>query len=437
MDRHNATGGFKVLTFLTAMALAQGAWADGYRNPPPTAEGIAKSGANMVFVDDASSIFYNPANLTDLNKASVVFDLTLARTESTYTSAYSGQKATSDADWNALPNLFIGAPVGDNGFAVGLGISTPFGQGSSYNKNDLVNTNAFSNGAPPAIHEGQIALININPTVAFRINDQISIGMGADIYYSKLNFKQLYPWGELGIPPFIYNEGNGNAEVEADGYGFGGNAAITWNISEAQRLAFSYRSEVKVEYEGDFDINTVGPPVPPPFGNGVDPAFASISSDFSMDIKYPTILGVGYGIELTDTIRLEANLEWLEWSVNDSQTADLGVNGAQPIPQNWDDTFTFGIGGDWQLDENWVARVGYAFIQSPIPDQTMAPILPDADRHALSLGFGYTTGSHTFDASYTYSIYGSRNVSPAENQLFPGSYDIDSDLLGLTYSYSF
>ena len=67
----------------------------------------------------------------------------------------------------------------------------------------------------------------------------------------------------------------------------------------------------------------------------------------------------------------------------------------------------------------------------------MTPVLPDADQNALSLGFGYTTGGHTFDLAYTFSIYADRDVSPAENPAFPGSYEIDSDLLGLTYSYSF
>jgi long-subunit fatty acid transport protein len=64
-------------------------------------------------------------------------------------------------------------------------------------------------------------------------------------------------------------------------------------------------------------------------------------------------------------------------------------------------------------------------------------VLPDADQNALSLGFGYTTGGHTFDLAYTFSIYADREVSPTENDEFPGSYEIDSDLLGLTYSYSF
>jgi len=397
---------------------ANAAYADGYRNPPPTAEGIGKSGANMVFVDDASAIFYNPANLADLDSASAVLGLTLARSENSYTSFYTGQEAKAEDDWVALPNLFIGAPVGTNGLAVGLGISTPFGQGTTFNKNDLVNIPGFLLGVPPAIHEGTIALINFNPTVAYRINDSVSVAIGADIFYSTLNFKQYYPWTALGAPA------DQDVEADGDGYGFGGNAAITWNMTDKQKLALTYRSEVKVEYEGDLTVQPSGVP-------------GLFNSSFAMDITYPTEIGAGYGIMLADDIRLEASLVWTEWSVNQSLNADLGVNGTLAVPQNWEDTLVYRIGGDWQLDENWSICAGYAFIENPIPNSTMAPVLPDADRHALSLGFGYTTGSHTFDAAYTFSIFDDVDISPAENPAFPGSYDIASDLLGLTYSYSF
>ena len=63
MNKQSNRAELKLVTILIWGALAHGVYADAYRNPAPTAEGIAKSGANMVFVDDASAISYNPANL--------------------------------------------------------------------------------------------------------------------------------------------------------------------------------------------------------------------------------------------------------------------------------------------------------------------------------------------------------------------------------------
>jgi long-chain fatty acid transport protein len=276
---------------------------------------------------------------------------------------------------------------------------------------NLVPLPGVSPGQP--IYEAEIALVNINPTVAFKLGDAIGIGVGADFYYSTLTFKQQYPFSLVLPAP------DQEAEADADGYGIGGNAAITWKVTEKQSLALSYRSEVKVEYEGDLEVN------PQPG--------ALVNSSFNLDIKYPTTIGAGYGISLTDTIRIEANLEWLEWSVNDTQTADLGANGSLPIPQNWENTFTFSLGGDWQFAQNWVFRAGYAFIESPIPDETLVPILPDADRHALSMGLGYALRGHTIDVAYTFSLYDDR----ASTSAYPGTYEVDSNLIGLTYSFSF
>jgi len=382
------------------------AYADGYRNPPPTAEGIGKSGANSVFVDDASAISYNPANLTLLEGGSVVVGATLAKTENTYNNPMNpAGSVDSNGEWIILPNLYVALPIGDNGMVVGLGITTPYGQGIDWTPSDVYNP-----FAPASIYQAEIALINFNPTIAFKVTDDIAVGIGADIFYSELEFNAVT--GGAPSP-------TGTANAEGDNFGYGGNIGITWHIDDRQRAVFTYRSEVKLDYEGD--LNAAGPVL--------------ASSSFDLGVTFPNSVLAGYGVELTDDIRVEANVEWLEWSSTKTQVANLGVNGPLVLPQNWDDTFTFNVGGDWQLDENWVIRAGYAFIESPIPDSTITPLLPDADRHALSLGIGYSTGGHAIDMAYTFSIYDDR-TSPGTGAA-PGTYDIDSDLLGLTYSYSF
>jgi long-chain fatty acid transport protein len=415
------------VAFVLGFSAVNAAYPDGYRNPPPTAEGIGKSGVNMVFVDDASAISYNPANLTLLEGGSAVISATFPKQENTYDNPLNpAGSVDSNDEWIVLPNLYYAQPLGDKGIALGLGVTTPFGQGIDWDSTDV-----FNPFAPVSIYDGEIKVINFNPSVAFKIGDSISVGVGADIYYSELDFKALV--GDIANAP---GAPTGQAEADGDDVAVGGNFGVTWNVTDRQRLVFTYRSEVEMDYEGDFDVTPSLVPFP---GPGSHPF---VNSDFGLEITYPTTIGAGYGIELTDNIRVEANIEWIEWSVNDSQDADLGVNnivfgGPLSIPQDWDDTITVGVGGDWQFHENWMVRAGYIYLESPIPDSTISPTLPDADRHALSLGLGYTMGAHAIDVAYTYSIYDDREAGFLENQAYPGTYDIDSDLFGLTYSYSF
>lgn len=405
MKKNCKTLPVSLLAVVSVCGFIQSAGADGYRNPPPTAEGIGKSGVNSVWVNDASAISYNPANLAFQTNQSVVVSLTMARTENTYQNPLSPTAVESDGDWNLLPNIYYSLPIGER-WALGLGITAPYGQGISWDESD------FALGALPANlvpYEALLVFLNINPSVAYKLTDDLSIGGGLNFAYSELTLKALQGTGPLPNPIWSV-EGNG------DGFGIGANLGIAWDPVEGQRLSLTYRSQMQIDYEGDFEIN------------------GAKAGPFETEVKLPNIVGVGYGFELSERVQIEALVEWLQWSLNDSQKLVAGVP-APDLENNWDDTFTFGLGGSWQALDSLVVRAGYAFIPTPIPDETITPLLPDADRHAISFGLGYTLGAHTLDLAYTVSIYEER--SAPITGAGPGIYEIDSNLVGLTYSASF
>ncbi len=402
MSKHRDKVRRNALAFLILMGFLQSVYSDGYRNPPPTAEGIAKSGANMVFVDDASAISYNPANLVLQTNHSLVVAVTIAQTETTYSpsAAPPGTAFDSDGDWNILPNIYYSQPIGEKGWVAGIGINTPYGQGVSWEESDF--STLVGPTTPVVPYEASVLFLNINPTIAFPVHESVYIGVGLDVVYSSLELKAL---DGISSPGTIVS-----SEGEGDGWGIGGNIGVTWLPTARQRVAATYRSRVDIDYKGDLKAGGAG--------------------DFATTIKYPNIIGLGYGIQLTDNIQIETQLEWLQWSVNDTQT--LVADGtASTVDNDWDDTFTIGLGGSWAATDALVVRAGYAFIPSPIPDATVTPLLADEDRHALSLGLGYALGSHVIDVAYTFSIYNDRNSTPS------GAYEVDSNLVGLTYSYSF
>ncbi|MFT5126028.1 MAG: long-chain fatty acid transport protein, partial [Verrucomicrobiales bacterium] len=333
-----------------------------------------------------------------------------------------GRTGKTKDNEKVLPNLFAVYPLTDKGLTLGLGISTPHGQSTVWDVNG-----PFAGAFP---HEAEMLTLNFNPTLAGKVNEKLSYGVGVDIFWSELSFDQLFPWsvvtGVPGTPP-------GLAEAKGDGTGVGANIGLLYQLDDRQRVGLTYRSSVKVDYKGDFDLSGI----PAPLGGLVAPG-----SDFSSEIEFPHRIGAGYGIQLNDKLRVGADLEWVQYSAYDSLPIDLGVNNAaglfpSSIPQNWDDIVNWFFGGEYKLDDSHTLRAGYSFLETPIPDSTLAPTIPDADRHVLSVGVGLTLEKVQLDFGYAYSIFDDIDIGGSVNPAAVGSYDLESHLLEFTLNYTF
>lgn len=395
-------------------------WADGLRNPPPDAVGLGRAGVVIAQSSDASAVFYNPANLALLKNDSMEAAVSIAHSKADYSRP--GYSASSDTEWQMLPNLFAAFPTqwGDKKFTFGLGVTTPFGQGMDWPQDSFVKYNAP--------YSAQMSLVNVNPSVAFHVSESLLLGVGADVYWSRLKLKFSYPWAMASRNPLLPD---GAADFKGDGTALGGNIGLTWLITKSQRLALTYRSQFDVSYKGDFKVSNV------PEGSPWTP-----TSDFFSKLKFPNIVGAGYGVELTPDLSLEADLEWLSWSRNDSQPIDIGANNTL-LPPNvrttsngWKDTFTAGLSTEYRVTPEWALRAGYVFLQSPVPDGTFSPILGDTDTHILAFGLGWHHGCHALNAAYALTFYKDRSIADNQTAALNGEYSFSSNLIGLSYLYT-
>ncbi|MGV3774469.1 MAG: OmpP1/FadL family transporter [Verrucomicrobiales bacterium] len=417
---------------LGAMAGAQffnlNTLAEGFRNPPAGAFSLARAGGRIAHVDDPSAIAHNPANIVDIKGPAVEFTPTIVYIKAEHQNAFTGQKAETRDPVKLLPNLFATMPIIEGKLAAGLGVTTPYGLSNEWRKEGAYAPGGILRYSAPWYTE--MVTVNFNPSISFKPIEQLSLGAGLNVQYSELTFKQFYPWVAFpgaGMVP------DGNIKAKGDGVGFGGNVGATWQVTERQRIAATYRSPMEIEYSGDFRIDNV-PAGAAAFG-------AASKSSFDTEIEFPTIIALGYGLQVTDTIRLEIDGEWVQFSNFDK--LDLGIGNNQfllpssSLPQNWDDTFTIGIGGDWQFAEEWTLRAGYQFYESPVPDATLSPTIPDANQHAWTTGLGYRQGNHRGEFAYGYIHYDDRNITSNLNPAFNGKYEVQVHLVSLAYTYTF
>ena len=139
--------------------------------------------------------------------------------------------------------------------------------------------------------------------------------------------------------------------------------------------------------------------------------------------------------ELTPELALLGDVTWTAWSRFDELRIDFD-NPAQPSfteTQEWDDSFRYSIGARYQVTDKWVARIGFAYDETPVDSDLRNPGIPGSDRLVFALGAGYRlSDAMTFDAAYTYN----RELEASIDQSRPDSGTIDGEYNNRTHILS-
>jgi long-chain fatty acid transport protein len=421
----------KFLNFAGIVGVAATVMGEGFRNPTIGTSDLGQSGGRIAEVDDATAVQQNPANLVDVTNIQAELTPSVVYISADFHSSVVPQSATTQDPWKFLPNAFVSVPLKSDKFALGLGVSVPYGLGNEWNQNTRAFAPFTGSLRYQAPYYSDLETINLNPTLGIRLCDSLSIGVGLDAMWSELTLKQYYPTFLLG------GSGESNLRADGDGWGWGGNLGLTWKITPHQRLAVTYRSPMDVDYGGHFTMDNIAP-----YEAAVG---ATASSSFNSNIKFPTIVGAGYNMDLTDKISLETDFEWLEFSRFKSLDLNAGndsilftlLHQSTTIPEDWHNTFTAGIGANWHFADHWVLRGGYQYFESPVPNSTFSPTIPDANQNVITLGIGWQGKHNSLEAAYGLDFYNDRHITNDQTPAFNGTYSFNVHLISLAYRYSF
>ncbi len=399
-----------ILVFFSTFLISSILLADGYRNPPEGARAIGAFGGHRAFADDANATIHNSANLVDLKQPMVQYNTTFGYGSTSFKNA-AGSDQTENPFF-AIPGFSAAVPFKEGKYAVGLSVYVPYGRSVDWGEDSFFARNNVS-------YAGSMSVADFTPNFSMRLTDSLSVGVGADIYYGEVKQETILN-GFAGFPFFIPN--GTKSKLTADGDALGWNAAATWKMTKRQRLALTYRSPVDIVYHGDNKVDGAG------------------TSDVSAQIEYPTVVGLAYGIEFTDTLRAEVDVEWLEFSTYQN----LKIKDSRPGPlwnsttaQNLKDTWTAGVGAEWDFKPRWTLRSGFMYLQNPTPEKTYGPLGPDENQGVISFGLGYEIDHHAIDLGYAYGLFDGRNISGNNTAAHNGEYDYNVHLLALSYGYKF
>jgi long-chain fatty acid transport protein len=162
----------------------------------------------------------------------------------------------------------------------------------------------------------------------------------------------------------------------------------------------------------------------------------------------PGIFEVGLTNQALSNLTLSFDLQWVGWSSFRSLSLDFendpgGILDSS-VPKNWNDVINFRLGAEYELSEALALRMGYVWDPTPVPPETLDTLLPDSNRHDVSIGLGYKSGSISVDLAYMAIILPARNVSntlPVDSvgttYTQVGKYESLAHIGGLSLSYHF
>lgn len=418
--------------------------------------GRAYAGAGIVG-DDLSAVHYNPAGMT-----------LLEGTRFQAGGVWIGINADYDGNTSEngrlkgqmIPAGYVTHQVNDKVW-LGFAMTVPYGMGTEYDRNWEGNQRGTS---------AKIYTFDMNPNIAYKVSDFISIGGGISVQYAKAKLG-------MGMGEIPNMGGIGHAKLEADSWDWGYNLGIMISPTDKLRFGLAYRSAIKHDADGHTDLSNsqlLNSLV------GLD----SVTVGSEASLKTPDTIMLTGTWEATEKLRLSGLIRWANWSNFDKLKINNGVSngmlslinnaassaiqemlinkqidlsqamalqgylaGAQGqlkqtvIENDWQDTWLFSIGADYKINSDFTVRGGIAYETSPIDDQsTRMAVIPDTDRVWLSLGASwYATKDLQFDVGATYLMgIGDKDLYDRVGGKKIGEYDtLDAYLVGVQMQYRF
>ena len=429
----------KGLAVLVIMAFAAtSASAGGFRLPEAGAKAMGMGFAFTAQADDPSAIYFNPAGIVQLEGQNVMVGATYVKenggeftgstplTRPPFTATVE-RRSETQKDLNFfIPNAYWTRKASPN-LAYGVGIFVPFGLGQEYQDKNA------------SIFRNQITKINlmtfvVNPTVAWKVNDVLSVGAGIDFMYGTATLEKT------PVSPVAGNLYN--SKLEADGTAWGYNFGVLLVPTKSLKIGLSHRSPFHMDFkDGDVEVRGINPGIAPLFGGA-----RSFDTKGSTTLNMPATTTLGVACVL-DRLTVELDADWTWWHSYRSLDITL-VNQVPPVvlstssPKQWNDVVALYLGGEYRVTDPLALRLGVRWDPTPVPTRTMGPELPDADKFYYSAGVGYKFGSWTFDLAYMYVDKKDRDgnnlrVEGTNPVGFDGEWKGDAHLVAADVGYKF
>lgn len=397
---------------LAGIALTQ-AWGGGFQLNEHGARAMAQAGAFTARANDPSAMYFNPAGLAWQDMPAFYGGVTaIIPTVSFYGPLQdnTNQKTEAPAQFFNPINFYFAYPALDR-LHMGVSVNNPYGLGSKWPDNWVgryLTTNV------------NLQTYFINYSASYKISDDLAVGAGFSYVLGNVTLDRA-----VAIP-LQGPAGDPRVHLDLSGTSAGWNVGALYKLTDRISIGATYRSKVTMDANGTAAFNPYYATLHLPQGN----VAASIT------LPATGYLGVAYVVN--DDIQIEADYQYIGWSSYNQLAFTFQADGSTVIqPKNYKDTYILRLGGEYKFNDDLRLRAGYYYDHSPVDAAYVDPMLPDANRSGLNVGFGYNFTKHfNVDVAYLFILFNERK---AENTVinFDGTYHTRVNLIGVDLGYTF
>lgn len=382
-----------------------------------TSFGRAFAGLGIVG-DDYSAIISNPAGMSLVKDDGVQLGMSLIDIYAKISDNRPGKDDEISLNiFSPVPSFFMQTTVSDK-MKLGMALYTPYGLGTDYKDGWFGRDEALLS---------EIVVYDFTVSSSYDLTDKFSIGASLSTQYATAdltNDVSVRVSESQSYKHILRSEIEGHSDPTL-AYTLG----LMYRPTDNTRFGLSYRSKSTYDLEGTHTLKANNPMFQAYAGKG--DAWASVT------LPENVILSAYQKIE---DLGLSASVKWTRWSRFEYLNIYSNAKGSDALVsstyENWQDTWTYAIGADYDLNKDWVLRAGIEYDETPIPgDANRTARIPDDDRIITSLGASYKFNGGKFDMAYAHIFLDGGNAKYPSG--FDAEYDLHINMLSFAVQYYF
>lgn len=362
--------------------------AEGFAIMENSARGMGLAGGLIARGGDASTLAYNPAAMTMLEGTQMQANLAVSQfywgvDTRNAAGENTGNYHSAHQTW-PIPAFYVTHQLNDEWW-LGIASYTRFGLGVKYPHN-------WPGGAN--LHSVQLITSSFNPSIAYKINDHLSVAVGAEMMMASMQMRKNL---DVQAPGF----GLGDVNINGHGVSFGGNVAVHAKLNDQWSLGLTYRAPMslkvsgKTRYDNQIGATAIGQAL----------GLSKIqNSRLRGTLHLPDSIGFGVAYTPMENLSFEADAVYTLWS----RFRDFNmymkdpVNDWQNTDRHWKNSWTLGISAEYKPVDWMALRLGFMYETSPMNIGNADYMVPSNGRNYYTAGVGFFYKNWTFDLAYMY-----------------------------------